>query len=557
MKKLCLLIVFTLALAAAGAAYHFDKCVELNGPSSPQNQYIQLNNEPLYDFGSYFTVEFWLNVREWTINNQAIITKGAGTANGWGLERFGTTNNLRVWWGAYEYYAIIDINWVNQWHHLAFTRSNADLYVYVDGAQVFYLKCWSLSNNYPLLIGENAAYPGRYLHGKVDELRIWNTSRTQNQINLNRYNKLPSTESGLLTYLRLDDQSSTITDATAHTTCTFYNYDANVWQNASQLVETYFGDRAFDFQPDSPKMLFANLWTAASTQFTAEAWVRSPFNANPQEIILKHSSAMEISLTNGVFHAWVFYSDASSTHLSWGMITPDQWYHVALSVNTGGLVGLYINGWLAASVNHSGAGLAAPGVNDLWSVGSNSGGSLNFNGMIDQLRVWNRALTAAEIWDYRHQETPSGTSGLLANYQFNESSMKVIFNQTGHINCLNNEYGMKVDSDWPEDDYFFGGTLADNVTLPVRTISVWGDIVIPTTKKLTVNPGTTLDFIGNYGVLATGSLSALGTEADMIAFTVSDTTGWSEVMFGAGGWKGITVNTTPESDSTLIAHCRI
>lgn len=193
MKTLCLFCIFMMGMTFIYADYHFDRCVELNGPNSPQNQYIQLNNEPLYDFSGNFTIEFWLNVREWTINNQAIITKGAGTTSGWGLERLGTTNNIRVWWGDYPYWAIIDLNFVNQWHHLAIIRSSNNFYVYIDGNQVFQQKIWSIANNYPLLIGENAAFPGRYLHGKVDELRIWNTSRTQEQLLLNRYNRLQST----------------------------------------------------------------------------------------------------------------------------------------------------------------------------------------------------------------------------------------------------------------------------------------------------------------------------------------------------------------------------
>jgi len=68
--------------------------------------------------------------------------------------------------------------------------------------------------------------------------------------------------------------------------------------------------------------------------------------------------------------------------------------------------------------------------------------------------------------------------------------------------------------------------------------------------KLTLNPGTTLQFLNHYGIIAYGSLQALGVPGDSIYFSIADTTGFN-VDIG----QPISIETTAASDSTLLEHC--
>lgn len=562
MKKLLIPCLLLAGISFLSAAYHFDKAVELNRSGGPQNQYILLNpyNTYLYVFPADFTMEFWLNVREWSVADQVVIAKNGvnGSGNGWTIQRAGSTSAIVVdFFG--NYITSQGVTFVNQWHHLACVRSGNTLYLYVDGAlnnsQTF--ATWSITyTSYPACVGESLANTGHHLHGKVDEIRFWNYARTATQIRMHRFNRVQETETGLICYLKLNESSSAIGEwSPENVAVTFFNYDSGVWQNATQLEETYSGDKACQFGSGNPQVQFANLWSGAATQFTAEAWIKASSLPASGKVILKHSSLVDISILNSQITATTYLSGGTSFPLTWSGVLPNQWYHVALSINTSGLCALYINGWLAASVTRSGPGLVTPGVSDLWSVGNSVAGGANFPGVIDQVRVWNWALSSTEVWANRHLEIVSGP---LATYTFNETTNSVIFNRSGLVNCLASG-GSKLDSDWPKNGYYFKGTLTESHVLPVNTISVWGDIIIPATKKLTVQPGTTLRFLGHYGILAEGSLQALGTAAAPIIFTVADTTGFHDLtpMSGAGSWNGLAIRTTTDSDSTLIEHCHL
>ncbi len=70
------------------------------------------------------------------------------------------------------------------------------------------------------------------------------------------------------------------------------------------------------------------------------------------------------------------------------------------------------------------------------------------------------------------------------------------------------------------------------------TIKVMDDVKVA--DSLAVAPGTVVSFQGfhSISVLSGASFMAIGTEADSIRFTVSDTTGFSAYNLGKGGWNG-------------------
>ena len=85
------------------------------------------------------------------------------------------------------------------------------------------------------------------------------------------------------------------------------------------------------------------------------------------------------------------------------------------------------------------------------------------------------------------------------------------------------------------------------------TVKVIGDVSVE--ESLTIMPGTTVLFDGYYNISATrgASLNALGTEADSIVFTVTDTTGFYLYNMGRGGWNGIQLK---EAGASRFEYCR-
>ena len=89
------------------------------------------------------------------------------------------------------------------------------------------------------------------------------------------------------------------------------------------------------------------------------------------------------------------------------------------------------------------------------------------------------------------------------------------------------------------------------------TVFVQCDVMIPDAATLEIAAGTKVIFEGYYSIHVQGRLRAIGTEADSILFTVTDTTGFGDIHSQAGGWNGIRFEETPlENDSSGFEYCR-
>ena len=68
-----------------------------------------------------------------------------------------------------------------------------------------------------------------------------------------------------------------------------------------------------------------------------------------------------------------------------------QWYHVAVTMDSSNILTIYVNG------NYDNSGSKTPGTPGTLSIGRYGGGGYHFNGLIDEVRIYNRALSPAEI----------------------------------------------------------------------------------------------------------------------------------------------------------------
>ncbi|MBB5034020.1 hypothetical protein HNQ65_003611 [Prosthecobacter vanneervenii] len=118
------------------------------------------------------------------------------------------------------------------------------------------------------------------------------------------------------------------------------------------------------------------------------------------------------------------------------VIQNDTWYHAAVTYDTSTYTwNLYLNGVLDAtftnptgaaprndSIQHFGIGTA------MTSTGAAAGW---FQGVIDEVRVWNIARTATQIAASKSSEITTATTGLLARYGLNEGTGTSVSNTVG------------------------------------------------------------------------------------------------------------------------------
>lgn len=88
------------------------------------------------------------------------------------------------------------------------------------------------------------------------------------------------------------------------------------------------------------------------------------------------------------------------------------------------------------------------------------------------------------------------------------------------------------------------------------TVVVTGDVIVNAGDLLTIDPGTLIVFTGHFIFDVKGAISAIGTEADQVRFTVQDTTGFHDTLTNSGGWHGFVFeHLALSADSSVFEHC--
>ncbi len=99
-------------------------------------------------------------------------------------------------------------------------------------------------------------------------------------------------------------------------------------------------------------------------------------------------------------------------------INPSEWTHLAVVVNrVSSSYQIYVNGELLENVSVS---LPATANSSFVIGGTSSSTEHGFTGAIDQVKVWNVALTQAQVRSSRLATDNAGISGIVAIYDFNE-----------------------------------------------------------------------------------------------------------------------------------------
>jgi hypothetical protein len=173
------------------------------------DDYVKVAKESTFDITNAITIEGWFKIDSWTKPWQAIITKGDSA---WRIARAGEGNSLEFAIGAQSLYGNKAVN-DGRWHHVAGVYDGSKMKLYIDGV-LDNEKAASgpiPTNNYDVWIGANAEQPNRNFAGQLDELRVWNVARSQNDITTNMGGTIDVNTPGLLGYWKFDEGTGTTT----------------------------------------------------------------------------------------------------------------------------------------------------------------------------------------------------------------------------------------------------------------------------------------------------------------------------------------------------------
>ena len=181
---------------------------------------------------------------------------------------------------------------------------------------------------------------------------------------------------------------------------------------------------------------------AANDDFTISFWLKTSdvSTTNARTIMGTRNSSTSFNTTSLLFQGWNFslrtVNSVNQLYFELGDgttgkrvnttfdITDNAWHYVAGTVNNTGNMELFVDGISMGTQAISALGTISSGT-VLYLGKDNHGGyqADPFAGLIDEVKIWNRALSVDEIREKRHLTAyPAQETGFVGYYQFHNSS---------------------------------------------------------------------------------------------------------------------------------------
>ena len=451
----------------------------------------------------------------------------------------------------------------NTWHHFsAYKNGTTGIYLYINGNLVSSDETISAtstltSNSAPLRIGSDASDPLNSWEGMIDNTIIYPYARSADEIRLD-YNAGMATHLGPSGKTCAQDPASCMDyglvgswgmDEGAGTTA----YDASdngndgILGNGTTAYRPQWTNETSPFQGgvgggSSLKFDGVDDYVGAGSrdsiqEITVEAWFKTNSSGTIKSII-SHGGSW--SSTNIDWHLrigetgtaqWYVYRYSAGTLIeSTDTFNDGNWHHISGKI-VGNSAELYVDGLLKDTSNVNGY---VSGKTNVVQIGIRPGrDNYRFNGLIDSVRIYNRALSSEEI-RYHYNK-----GGPVAHWSFDEGSGTTAFDSsinrnngtltgTSHLpTWTSGKFGSAIDFD-NIDDYVSLGT---QTIYNAETISFWlNSQGANTTNRI---------FDGNYvGIYSNNT--AGGGSGDTLSAFVHDGIAFRIVEWA---WSNITQDT--------------
>ncbi|MEO8405115.1 MAG: LamG-like jellyroll fold domain-containing protein, partial [Chitinophagaceae bacterium] len=330
---------------------------------------------------------------------------------------------------------------LNKNYHVAMTYDGATLKFYRDGYLISQTPCTGdlINNDLLASIGQLASGAGTGINqflGYINEVRIWNVCRTQDELNTYMTSPLPASPPGLLGHYVFNNLTNQQGNATyngtiinscainqTNTVCAFVPVSCFVPSASSCDTWLKLGNNPGYFNIGDLDIPGTNITVEAQFVRTAPytggaAWagdIVSKHNTPSDANYLLRPNGAEITTSNGYFATPAICE-----------IDLNKTYHVAMTYD-GATLKFYRDGYLMSSVPATGTMFQN---NFKTHVGLYDGTINNTQliGYVNEVRIWNVVRPQALIQTYMGSSLPTDNeTGLLAYYRFDN-----LLNKTGN-----------------------------------------------------------------------------------------------------------------------------
>ncbi|KPA17887.1 Pentaxin, partial [Candidatus Magnetomorum sp. HK-1] len=440
------------------------------------NDYVNVGSVPLAN--KSFTIECWAK-RDTSDNWDIIFGLGTNSNNNNLHVGFRSSNEFTMGFGANDVNTSATYT-DTDWHHWAvsYDINTMTQKIYRDGIEVASRIAGAhFGGSGDAIIGRYATSNEHFFDGQIDELRIWDTPRTQTQIQEYMYRTLsPEDETALLAYYKFNQSSGySLFDSSGND---YHGTLVNLDENTAWVTSTATVQDNPDIIPLEKALLFdgtndyVNAGSGiylANKSFTIEFWAtRNSTNDYDLIFSLGTSSAnnnLHMGFRSTNTFTLAFYSNDLNTSATYGV---EGWHHWAgtYDASTNKRI-IYRDGDIVASDTASSDFVG----NGSIILGRNVGNEHYHNGAMDEFRVWNTVRSQAQIRENMYQtiSEPESYTSLLAYYQFNHSSGTTLDDISG-----NNNTGTLTDMDAINAWIPFSAPLQDNYSAPKNALAFDG-----------------------------------------------------------------------------------
>ena len=313
---------------------------------------------------------------------------------------------------------------VGTWKHVVVTHDGVNDKIFIDGVRkASKAVAGALKSTVnPLGIGYDPIDNGGYFNGSMDDIQVYNYAFTEGEVTaLYAVQALsPAVATDLVADYSLNSNG-----------LDFTQFSNTATGKATPSANRFnFGGNAMTFNGVNDSLIAANSTQLQSDNTTISFWIRvNALPASGEAFVLSHGGWQErwkISLpphgkpvftTNST--GGIKDMDSDSVALPVG-----AWRHVVMTHDAVGNK-LFINGLLKKSIAATGA---LNKTNQPFGIGYNPiDGGGNFNGSLDDIKIYNRALSDAEIAALftLQSATPIISGTLVANYPFNNDGTDI------------------------------------------------------------------------------------------------------------------------------------
>lgn len=591
-------IILIMLLATGGSLTAQNNALDFDGTGD----YIDATTSMTLS-GSTVTLEAWINVDVFKPSSPYITSlfgiEGTSNICLLRLGDLGLDNNklqfaLRIGGANIKLNGITALA-TNTWYHVAATYDGATMKIYVNGildASASQTGSFTASGNF--LLAKSELYPSdRYLDGQIDEVRVWSDVRSQAEIRANMYQELGGSESNLVAYYKFDETTGTTasdsqTSGTYDGTLTGFSFDNNAFPSPA-----FFGPKnSLDFDGVDDYVLIPSDASLNNNTFSVEFWVQFDDMPNNWDGIIDKGRYNGSSLAA---NDWYFLTYNSLEEIVligapglgeialW--LNDNNWHHIAASYD-GSTMTAYLDGVESGTVT----GAYTSTTNGI-SIGRCLTGIHPFNGHLDEVRIWSDARTATEIAENMCKSLTGNESGLVAYYNFDNTSGTILQDFSGNSNdgTLTNMTGTywvsstafntwlnTSSTDWATGENWSDGSApgsTDNVGINNHSGSsptlsgspTVNNLVVGSSAGVTLSSGFTVNgnLFLNDDLDLNGQIITLGSSATLIegsgklygsSGTITTTRVLSNISAENIGGLGAEITTTANLGSTTITR---